>query len=743
MSQFDLPRLNFSGRFSTDPATGNNNMHHPLIIFNPITGKAFFPPRIYFGPECIPANSSLEKVLALIPDGVELKTDTDPIFPGKNFIEISVINSHHKFIEWARTPLGKWQADHEFHDLYEALFAPVLKSRLTGVIAGYWNYYGTNYYHLHDVRVKSVTMEDNEKPQIFYGTETNCPKSILPYINARLTYNAVAEDDSTNSAKMVDTLPVMNVYSQIFSDWLTLYKDDRIFFKGHPNKGSVRQVNVFRVINENMPYSGAGKIITTIPLESLQKKEHSILIAFFRKYGDRKKKIQGIYIQQILSEVEERRPMDYENLGNVSNPAFGTISGVIAPWYEGEMKSWTIARQLIGNQPFITNKSAEYDVPVSLLSPAVFQISPTAGRIDIDFSVNIAMKNSKGEGPIKADPYQINSYETHDIGSLELVFEKTDPHQDPVEQIPVGTLTINKELLPRQKVLNEGGIFSFFFDTSDKKNASLKEYGLAIYGWNDHGQKIKLMSESPVVMISDETGLYCSENDDPVKGYYSYSGEKEACKIRIFRFGERVTEETDVHILAYKMTLGGAEMEILPFRSAKYKDGDLISFPTHEPASTIYQFLPSKLDKIPPHCYPGLLVGSGFFVNVRVLPTYDFSIYLDPGHENYQGPVTFDILMKEIFCHYHVLYPTMNFSFHTWENRAMAKYLFDRIKLESWDKPWYMPISRDISESQRALIFSWINKVLETDDSKKNRSDSSMYDHPHLTHLTDSTFFRK
>ncbi|MBK8505445.1 MAG: hypothetical protein IPL46_26555 [Saprospiraceae bacterium] len=743
MSQFDLPRLNFSGKFSVDPATGNNNTYHPILIYNPLDGKAFFPPRIYIDQKYVASDSTLEKVIECVPDGVELKTDNDSLFSGVKFIEVDVIDTPEKFIHWSRTPLGQWAEDQAFHGLYDALHSPNFGNALTGLIVGYWNYYGTNLFHLHDVTIRSVTIDQEGKPATFYGNEKKCPKAIKPFLGAKLTYNAVPDDDSTNSARIVDTLPVMNVYSQIFSDLLTLIKEDKILFKGNPNKASLRQVNVFRVVNSNMPYSGAGKFITTIPLQSLQKKEASEIITFFKKTGTRRKKLKGIYIQQILSEIEARRPMDYTNLGNLSNPAFGTISGTIAPWYEGEMRSWTIARQLCGVQPFENNKNKDYDISFTLLTPAVYQVYPELGRLDIDLSVNIPMENTKDGGPILANPYEINHYKTYELGQVDLIFEKIDPEGKPVDKLAIGTLTINQDVLPRKKVLEEGGIFSLFFNPNAKPREFFMESNLTIFGNDDSSQKIRLMQETPDVILSDETGLYCDQNDDPVKGYYTYTGTKEPCRIRIFRYGMPVTIERDIWIREYKISIGGAEMEINHFRTAKYKDGDVISFPTDRPSSTIYQFLTQKPTQTSLNFYPISIVKTGFFVNMRVLPTYDHSIYLDPSHENYAGPVTFDILTKEIFSSYHLLYPIMNFSNHSWDNKAMAKFLFERIRIEAWGKPWYMPVGRDLSETQRSLILAWINNILKSPETENVKPLIRKPNKEDLSHRVVKRFFIK
>ena len=292
-------------------------------------------------------------------------------------------------------------------------------------------------------------------------------------------------------------------------------------------------------------------------------------------------------------------------------------------------------------------------------------------------------------------------------------------------------------------MLAEGGIFSLFFNLTEKEKKALIESDLTIYGNDDSGQKIKLMQETPEVIISDETGLYCDQNDDPVKGYYSYSGIREACRIRIFRYGIPVNTEIEIWIQEYKISINGAEMEINYFRRAKYKDGDMISFPTDKPSSTIYQFLTRKPAKTSATLYPISIVKTGFFVNLRVLPAIDFSIYLDPAHENYAGPVTFDILLDEIFSSYHLLYPIMNFSNHSWENKAMAKFLLERVKIENWGKPWYMPVGRDLSENQRSLILSWINSILDLQEPDAGRPPNNKSDVKELSHLITKPFFIK
>ena len=734
------------GKFTLDPATANNNMHHPLIIFNPISGQVFYPPRIYISEKYVPKKSSLKFVKSCIPKRSTLKNDLGELSLAPEYIEIETVDTYEKFIAWASTPLGSWKGDADYHKLYRAVKAPFFRSSLEGLTPGYWNYYGTNNFHLHDVIVKSVTIEEENIPSTYDGSEADCPPEVKAFIGASLTYNASVKDDSTNSAKMVDALPVMNVYSQLFCDWLTLYKGREVLFRGNPNKGSLRLVNPSNVVNENMPYSGAGKFISTIPHESIISGLDAPVLEFFQKKNRRANQIKGIYIQQVLSAIEERRPMNYQEFGNVSSPAFGVVSGTIAPWYEGEMKSWTTERQLVGDQAFITKKSKKYDIPKNILSPTVFKVDQGKGRLDIDLSTVVPMQNmkrSKKNEPIVANPYEQNSYELYDLGKLTFVFENIDNNHIIQDKWVVGSIKLDRKNLSRTTILSNGGIFSLFFNPSEENLQKASSWQLSVYGKDDQKKKVRFMSEAPIVIMTDESALYCDQNDDPVKGYISNSGTREPCRLRIFRLGQPVNEEIEINILAYKMINSGATQKIAPFRKGKYKDGDIVTFPTDEPSSVIYQFFAHGLGPISPHSYPALLVWTGFFVNVRVLPKYDFSIYLNPKHPDYSGPVTFEILLKEIFASYHLLYPIMNFSSHSWENVAMAKYLQSRISLENWHKPWYMPLTRDLSESQRELICAWIDRILgEERQTIEEEIHAYRSFHSHIKHLSQKVRFR-
>ena len=80
MSQFDFPRINFAGSATINPATGNNNLLLPLVIFDAIQVKAVLPPRVYCNTEVL---SAFKLGVVNLPAGMEIQTELRMKFPQK------------------------------------------------------------------------------------------------------------------------------------------------------------------------------------------------------------------------------------------------------------------------------------------------------------------------------------------------------------------------------------------------------------------------------------------------------------------------------------------------------------------------------------------------------------------------------------------------------------------------------------------------------------------------------------
>jgi len=719
MAQFDFPRLNFSGSCSIDPATANNGWYMPLVIFQPISIEGVCPPKLYLEDQYILYGNTLDDVKQLLPQGVEVKMEIDGSQKEVPYIEIAPIDTDEKFREWASVPLGTHGLDKEFAPIYK-ITGPGSNGTtdLFGSVPGYWNYYGTMQYRYQDVCVHSATTGvENDELKTVTTAEASDPLHNL--LGAKLDMNKRLGDDSSNAAVMVDLLPTMAMYSQIFCDQLNLSKNQKVLFSGAPKKASLRLVNSFRVVNENMPQGASGVFFSVIPLEDLLPEKQNELLQFFNEHRDKKRELKGVFIQQIISEVEEIREVDYHAVGKISNPAYGKVSGTLSPWYEEDLINWPECRQMNGVVPFLHHKSSKYMAPIAMLTPTAFKVSADDSYVQVDFLNNFPIINTTtdSEEPQEPRPDEKNTYETYDLGELELSLRYSENKDSEPEFIPIGTLEINNTSWPREKYYKKGGVLLFSLKSIPELDSKKIENGDFVFNLKTPKKTIPLLAESPMIYVTEQCGMYTNVNDDPMKGFLSNSAKKELCVLNIFKRGKRYKKPTALSIIESKMADGGSRKSEKVFRKDYYKDGDILIFPNAEPSNAIYLFTNKEVhDPLPPQ-YPTEVVSTGFYVNLKVLPAHDYGKYLNPGHPDYQESISFEELYNEVFHCYALIMPVMRFNKESWDNEHLAQLLVEKTHPKNWASSGYMPISRDLSSDQIQLIRKWANsfKKLEKD----------------------------
>jgi hypothetical protein len=709
MAQFDFPRLNFSGYCSIDPATANNGWYMPLVIFQPITIQAVCPPKLYLEDQYILNGNTLDDVKKLLPEGVEIQMEMDGHLKDVPFIEISTIDTDEKFKEWASLPLGSYELDKEYAAIYK-ITGPGSDgtSELYGCVPGYWNYYGTMQYRYQDVQVRSATLGVTD--EAFHTVKEDEAEGVLKQlIGANLDMNLRVGDDSSNASVMVDLLPTMAMYSQIFCDRMNLIKDRKVLFSGKPKKASLRLVNSFRVVNENMPQGASGVFFSVVPMEDLLQQKHNPLIDFFEAHRDKRKKLKGVFIQQMISEVEEIREVDYNTVGRVSNPAIARVGGTIAPWYEEDLINWPASRQMNGVAPFLHHESPKYMAPIAMMTPAVFKVDHERGYLQLDFLNNFPVINTTQESdePLEPRPDEENTYATYNLGEVELSLKYSAGKNAEPEAIALGRRTINNDTWPREKYYTEGGMLLFSLkDIPGLDEKKIKNGDICLNLISTEGQT-PLLAESPMVYVTEQCGMYSNLNDDPMKGFLSNSAEKELCVLNIFKRGERLKTPTALSIIEIKMAFGGSGKSEKVFRKDYYKDGDILILPNSEASNAIYLFTNEEVyDPLPPQ-YPLEVVGTGFYLNLKVLPAHDFGRYLNPNHPDYQEQITFEDMYKEVFQCYALITPVMRFSEESWNNEHLAQLLVEKTHPDHWASSGYMPVSRDMSRDQILLIRKW------------------------------------
>lgn len=678
MSQFDYPRINFYGRATASPCTANNVNDTPLIYYDPVQVTAVLPPRIFLTGATYQSPYTLQDVEAALPPGAVQRDGENRYFC------IDPIKDKAAFDEWVITPLGECPLDAAYHPVYDMILAPVRTTggTLKGAIPGYWNYFGDESFQFQEVRVVSVALPAEQGEAVYEAPEDGLPDGLAALLGAEL---------AMDRAFMVDITPSTSSFTQIFCQNMALQKDGTSFFSGVPLKGNLRTVNMGRIVNQQMPESGSGDIFTAIPIEQLEGKKKSPLIRLFRKYGRSKRKLKGIFVRYNLFENEEIRPFDYRSRGKNANPAKLAVAGSISPWYEGEMRSFGLGRQLVYHQVL---------AGATMLPPVMTRLDYRRRRFQVD------LFNSLPEAFVPP-----GHYDTYGLGKVEFRLLPDDGR----EPVVLGRLEIGPDHFNRAENVRRSGIVTFPLELTKKEG---RAGSLAVYLVNDAGHAAQIMREEEYTLFTDQAALYGEAGDDPLHGYHSYGGRREPCRLRVHYRGRPVRDPAPFTLVEFRVVEAGAQVTAHIFRHARYRDKDIVSFPTHAAANAIYLFLPGHTWQVPREKFAAIFL-TGYAVHVRILPRHDYGRYLDPQHPDYPTPVTFDVLYREVFEAFDLAYPAMGriipFTSQAYDNPAMAQKLVELTSLENWGDYAYMPVTRDLSQDQRALIRKWAEGVVVRD----------------------------
>jgi len=689
MSQFDFPRINFHGRAFINPATGNNGFYEPLVYYDPVQAKALLPPRLYLFEKYLLPGRHLEKALQEVPSGVEIRKDSD----GSQYIEIKPIQNKHQFKAWATTPLGSHPLDAEFHRIYGYFRGEKSKKPLLGTYPGYWNFFGDMTYGFQGVSVHQVEVFDPESGKQVYHLKTqSVPEDIRTFLGARLQ---MEDKQGHHRSVMIDVCPTMALYTQVFCDFLTLEKEDISFFRGKPTKGSLRNLNFNRVVNVPTMEGASGSFFSAIPLDDLDLAQESPVIRFFRNYGADASLIKGIFIRYNVFEVSEDQVFDYQKNGHRSNPARATILGSITPWFDGELASITMGRQLVGQSDFLPGRS---------LGSMVCRVDADKQLLSIDAIGSIPLERKRA-----AD----GSGTTYELGVLKVLLEAPSGHRRLLGSIAVTP----QHFLRKQYIQSAGMIDLSLSDLEDLQPDMFQKGTILIEGESRApagapGRREILMRETPYMIASDQPGLYMDAGADPAEGYRSCSARKEPCQLRIFLKGYPVASGIQLQTVRYSLTASGVRMDLVNLFAATggfAYDGQELLFPEREAGNVIYFFAPSiHIRAI--EALQREIVRTDSFINLRVLPPV---VHEKPNGQPAEPTVDFNELYQSVFALYDLIYPvSADISpFNEDDMIAAIPILKQLMHPDNWSSPTYMPSTRELSSDQYDLFLRWADQT--------------------------------
>lgn len=716
MGLFDFPRIHFSGNININVPTINNSYYFPLTIYDQTLSRGFRPPRLYFSSEQV-----IQNVQPAIPN---LKIYPDE-FNKYWYIEIAPINNPDLLKTWCMNPLGKVPTapDAAYFPYYTAadndLGQNPLYTTVTGYCPGYWNMWGDMGVYMQDVNVTGVQTFNGTAITTWTKQSVNIPPDITPLLNAGFDFDSSPGNGHT-TACMVETISSQSVYASVFCSQVNLFDSNskQILFEGRPTRFGALLYGTWRVVNWLPPMASSGRFCATIPLEDISKEDQTTLLDFFQSQNSYDgRQLAGIFVSFTIFEVFENRYDQnyYTNNGKTANPARATTVGSITPWYEGDMQTGMLGRNLISEGSMCTNPFTQSGIP---MNPAISSLRVLADNLAI-FSVDMGNSwpetmtppfNPKKPPAIRGDA----SFETANIGTLAFWYGANSSTQ-------FAAININPGDNPRVQVAQTGCIFDFVLTNATTIQNVQNNF---IGGWlTNNGTTTQILQEAVYTICSDQKGLYADNGDAPADGYRVNNYKKEPCRIRIFQKGVPVTQPVSIIVAEY--VVPEAENDAIgppSITTQNLSDNAIVSLSVSKlniEDNAIYYFVYDGQypnNNIPVFFNNGYtIMDTGAFVVLRVHPPEDYSIYIDPSAPGYTPP-TFDVIYKEILSMYDIVYPVMGdiypFEAEVWNNPTVARAVLQFTDPKIWHGIQYMPRSRELSTPQLKLLQAWANNII-------------------------------
>ncbi len=660
MSQFNYPRINFYGNVVFNPGTGDNDDY------------------------------------SLGGDGEYFFKDTDIPFRVSDTPAVQAITqgmTDEEFLKWMKT--GITVTDAQKNEYY--------------VMPSEWNYYGDMSIKMKNVKVVSVNLPN--------GTLVTDP-SENELIGADVSFNNA---NGMNTACIVDNNPEDNPCTQIFANCFSLLKGATAYIQSKPSKSFTRWINFLRNTNLKGDAGAAGYFQCVIPSEELSAEQQQYFSKIFDMPFESMPSFKGwtirfdmyrslrIYRYNCPDAKTYIASLEALMAENGCNYATAYLSGTIAPWYEGELKTIPLGRVL--NPP--TDGSGGFPNPSGassgnsgtlFLAPTVLQVFLDENRISLDISNTFpeTFVTKNGTPSRCASEADEQSNVKTDLGEMWLQLNYLG-NTYPIAPIPyVGDYLIWR-----------GGMADIDISNLPAQVRELLPVGdLQIY--SSLFSKA-LLAESEYFITTDQGALYANQYD--TSGIYlSDNPMGEPCRITILKRGVPIKPEDGLTLYVQEAQTSPNYDQKLTGNMAIYKmpSSEGIKLGTNVTGNMIYRFSVSEQNLVSSYSQINLI--TDFYISLRIMPRHDFSKYLDPQNPNYQE-VTWEIIYNELLRNYYLIYPAMaqQLPFNdptVWNNRFTAQALKERVNPARWNFGDSMPPTRDLSADGRQLIMAWCDKII-------------------------------
>ncbi|HEU0302196.1 MAG TPA: hypothetical protein VFR37_22255 [Longimicrobium sp.] len=543
-----------------------------------------------------------------------------------------------------------------------------------------WNYYGN---------MSSSATTTVVGVQAGPGQPCTAPDPAVPLsslVGASLTFSGGITDVNSEGSPPA---------TQFFLDTLTLTSGGTPVVQGVPSKGACQWINFFRNVNLQADGGAGGYIYhvllagegTTIDIPGMPANARGVVIRYYL-YNVQ----QGVTDPYAQAELYKHKK---------ANPATLQIAGTIAPLLDDEaILTGPVGRLLVSNTTPIpsptgvTNNNAGGG-PIAL-APAVLQQDGNA--ISADFL---------GTFP---EYYQGGANPKYDFGPVELVVAGGGT-----------TATIGPVPYTDQDGGNAlGWVFDFDISANTGAQQALQDPEAAFSLVSaQHGT---VLGETDYYFPSNQQAIY-AEQHGPGDVFLN-QGTTEPATVSVYHRGNPLSASDcpPITVWAYQSTPIQSPGNVFVV-STSFKPGDPLVADTSQPGNLLFTFTIGDGND-PPQSYatfaypPSLWVTNAPSISVRILPNdEDFSgYYVDPtaAEPVGNGQLTFDVVYAKVLRTYYLLFPVMNkfipLNSET-DVQASAQDILDRTEMSIWMTTSYMPRTRDMSASRRALLRAWCWKV--------------------------------
>jgi hypothetical protein len=439
--------------------------------------------------------------------------------------------------------------------------------------------------------------------------------------------------------------------------------------------------------------------------------------------------VTALFMKILIHEVYEVRNPDYSKIPSAMlttaagleisvpmNPAIVSISGSITPWFDGDMRTASICRVLTtptvkfpidtsnmqapapvgrGNQPLSIPKTV-------FLGTALLKINDKKDLISLDVS-NMCNEYGVGFGNTASfagngDVPPFTSFSNYNYGNISLMYQP-DSGGSPML---VGTITYDRDY-NMNRFIETGGMIDLQVSPMDYSQGY---FYLMING-------IGALTENSVFITTDQQGIYAEQGQAPGNEYLSDGLPRGPFMLRVFYRAAPVSR-----MEPKKITLQNINVPTGVFMDANYitvYDSMWFIFPTDKDGCFTYSFAVNPSQQFPLPNANGLdaityFAMQSYLVVLRVLSDEKQLLPYLAG----QLPITWDVVFKQVLQLYKTIYPVMDKVLPINEQNWSEPIIQDNILLLTselnWQKPNYMPVTRDTSRPQRELIEMWVNQ---------------------------------